>query len=156
MGLGLATAVVVGGAVVASVILAERSGTQAAVGRPAAVSTPSPGAPYSIVFTDASSTGEIVAEISNRSDRDALVECFIDAFDDQGKSILTGSYLAVDEQGNEFQSRVYAARAQLAEGATQTVEIHLQVSGTVAEVTGDCFRIPAPETPGAPVDPNSQ
>jgi hypothetical protein len=155
IGLGVAGLAVLAGGVVAGVILSRPPSTPAVSGPPPAVSTPTPGTPYAIDFIESSAAGEIVAEISNRTDRDAFVECFIDALDEQGKSILTGSYLAVDEEGNEFQSRVYAARSQLAAGQKQTVEIHLQVTGPVARVTGECFRIPRPETPGPTVTPTS-
>lgn len=109
---------------------------------PVATSTPEPGDDFPIRFLEARSDGNIRVRISNESDSDRYVQCLIDASDASGASVLEGTYDAIERDGDEYQSEIYASTNLLPAGDSVPFEIALRVSAPVAQFEGECGAVP--------------
>ena len=109
---------------------------------PVAFSTPQAGEDFPITFLEARSDGTIRVRIGNESKSGGFVQCLIDALDDSGQSVLTGTYDAIEPDGKEYQSETYAATVALEAGTKTTVGVNMRVAGPVARFDGSCGPVP--------------
>ena len=145
----VAAVLVVAGASTATVLI-RSSESSVSAGPPPVTSNPTPGDPYPMVFQETTAEGAFEAEVSNLTDRDEFLQCFVDAFDTEGGSVLTGTYDAVAPDGSGFESDAYSPRFELPAGATNTISARLRVDGVVARIEGACVKIPPPPPTATP------
>ena len=145
----VAAVLVVAGTVTATVLIrsSERS---LPAGAPPKTSQPTPGEPYPVVFQNTTAGGAFEAEVSNLTERDVFLQCFIDALDSKGDSVVTGTYKAVAPDGSEFESETYSPRLGLPAGVTNPISARLRVDGVVARIEGACVEIPPPPPSPSP------
>ena len=119
---------------------------------PTAVSTiepraasPDPDNIFPVRFDNFDANGHVEVVVRNSLAEDAFVQCSIAALDEDGELAYEGEWPAYDPEGRFMTSRRYTNRFWVTANDRQRLVVDLKVERPVAELSGQCFRLPHPD-----------